>query len=191
LDSPEHVAGLKPFEISQNYSIDLLSLISSMLSEDPVDRPTAANVKSQLMVLIRKNISPSAQECYKCGNVFLSNTQLRKHMKAVHRPIIGSVDFKSGKGQAPKFSEDPTPDIWIEDRLEFDNGSMTIQPLADGTAHGTVDPSPCLVCMRNFNSKKRFFQHLHCQNHWRNEYYVLKRRSENEININNSKRKRF
>lgn len=167
-----------------------------MLSDDRTDRPTAADVKEHLMVLIRNNISPNAQECRKCGNVFLSNNQLRKHIKAAHRHLAGSNVLTSGRGQAEKSPENPTPGnpipkIWIEDNFEFDSDPPPGPSLEDSAIRDVSKPSPCVVCMRNFDSKKRFFQHLHCQRHWRDGYYVLKRRSENEMNINHSKRKRF
>jgi hypothetical protein len=35
--------------------------------------------------------------------------------------------------------------------------------------------TPCAVCTKYFNTKKRFFKHLHCGDHWREPKFVSRR----------------
>ncbi|PSN66131.1 kinase-like protein [Corynespora cassiicola Philippines] len=80
LEDPDDVDDLKPEEISDNYSIDLLGLISCMLSSDRDHRPTAAQVKAHLLSLMPRYL-PNARSCRTCGFLFVSANQLRKHLK--------------------------------------------------------------------------------------------------------------
>ncbi|ORY09003.1 kinase-like domain-containing protein [Clohesyomyces aquaticus] len=198
LKHPFEAAGLQPREISRAYSIDLLSLISTMLSIERVDRPTAAQVKEQLMALIRQNISPTAKECRKCQRVFLSTDKLRIHLKRTKHSRKADADssdedtFESwnpgaafSRAVAPTHSE---PEFRIKGMAKL---MEQHQEQGQELTEAGPDPCPCVVCMQCFDSKKTFFKHLHNRNHYRSAKYVLKRKSTKDLNTHASKRQIF
>jgi hypothetical protein len=174
LHDPEEAAGLKPFEISHNYTIELLSLVSSMLSYDRDERPTASEVKDLLLTFARTTISPTTQECRTCQRVFFSANQLRKHLKETgHFRKSASYD----KHEWTTMPGSPTPKTSINDDAEFKIKGIA-ELLSVRMTKDEKEHRPCAVCLRQFKSKGKFFQHLQCQRHWRNHGYVKKRRSE-------------
>jgi hypothetical protein len=167
---------IKPMDIAPDYSIELLSLISTMLSSERDVRPTAAQVKEQLeAIALKLFVSPSV-ECRACNRSFISKKALFGHVK------------KTGHGRKAASSEQ---EIKISDSVAGDDMQMTIRGAADGPAKryydddelDALDPSPCVVCNRHFNTKRQFFSHLGGGRHWRSARYVLKRKAENDLDI--------
>ncbi|KAF2865140.1 kinase-like domain-containing protein [Massariosphaeria phaeospora] len=177
---PFEVDDVKPRDISTNYSIGLLVLVSSMLCAERDDRPTASEVKQRLMALVRDYEFPNAAECRVCSRLFLSKNKLRIHLSE-------SSHEHNRSGNAANLHEHAVTELtaWAGADDEVD---LNIQGAANG--QNDVDPSPCAVCMRHFNSKKRFFQHLFAGRHYRNPGFVRKRRSENDFDVVTSKRHR-
>ncbi|KAH7132292.1 kinase-like domain-containing protein [Dendryphion nanum] len=108
LCQPDEITGIKPSEISENLSIELLSLISLMLSENREDRPTAANVKHDLECLIRIHMPTDAKECLVCRKFFASKSALQKHIKRTGHSLrrnkqknVEQNKFRSSCGAPP------------------------------------------------------------------------------------------
>lgn len=169
LSNPVILDDIKPCDISANYSIELLSLISSMLSMERDERPTASAVKEQLATIGFQALTTATLHCAACHETFPSRNQLVKHLK--------KTGHRRPQGMHSKPANDPA---------SSDTG-LRIHGVADAPAvyhydeNGTediVNPSPCVVCMRHFNSKKQFFGHLGGVRHWRAPKYVRKRRAE-------------
>jgi serine/threonine protein kinase len=86
LDDPTILDDIKPTDILGDYSIELLTLISSMLSFERDARPTALQVKEQLATIGLKmfpSIIRNSPTCLVCRRSFPSKNQLWKHLKQV------------------------------------------------------------------------------------------------------------
>jgi hypothetical protein len=80
------VDDIKPHDISLNYSIELLSLISSTLSSEHNVRPTATQVKDQLSVIALQLFQPKKTRCRACGQAFSDHPALpQRHKETGHR----------------------------------------------------------------------------------------------------------
>ncbi|KAF2659831.1 kinase-like protein [Lophiostoma macrostomum CBS 122681] len=157
LRDPDQAAGLKPSEISQDYSIDLLSLVSSMLSYDRVDRPTASEVKDMLLTIARTTISTASQECRTCKRVLFSSNQLRKHLKETGHSRKSDL-YRTDEQMT--ILQRPAPETSVDGEAEFKIKGIAELPSSKMT-NTESKHSPCAVCLRQFKSKGKFFQHLH------------------------------
>ncbi|CAO2651821.1 Nn.00g001040.m01.CDS01 [Neocucurbitaria sp. VM-36] len=175
LEDPAILDDIKPSDISLDYSIELLSLTSSMLSVDRDDRPTASQVREQLATLGLQLFPAPALHCKSCHQSFPSKNQLSKHYKDTKNQCRYAAEHKIGPNHA--LASDDTG-LKIRGAAE-----APAQHYYDENATDVVDPSPCIVCMRHFNSKKRFYKHLHGVNHYRKPNYVYKRRAEQDLDI--------
>ncbi|KAI8943174.1 hypothetical protein NX059_001203 [Plenodomus lindquistii] len=176
---------VKPCDISADYSMELLGLISSMLSADRDERPTATNAREQFAAIGMRMFTADSLHCLECHETFPSRNQLTKHLKITRhkRPSMktqannglnGVTTHETGGLKIRGVAEAPTKVHYEESTLEV------------------VDPSPCVVCMRYFNSKKHFFGHIHGANHYRGPKQVAKRRAENRLSLDVERRdKRF
>ncbi|KAF2257894.1 kinase-like protein, partial [Lojkania enalia] len=160
------LAGIKPLEVSKDYSINLLSLISSMLSIDRFKRPTAFEVKEQLMTLIRK-ISSTAKECRQCRCVFLSNNKLHKHLQETLHYRDENEESSDEEGPLePAARNEPLGEIGFRIKgADAQNEALNqVGFRIKGAATGYVseeNPRICAVCKRDFDAKKHLFKHLH------------------------------
>jgi hypothetical protein len=165
---------IKPEDISLDYSIELLGLISTMLSSDRDVRPTATQVKEQLTAIAIKLFQPNTAKCRMCAETFSSRNQLIKHLK------------KTGHNRKATVAEPES-----SARLPDNESGLTIRGCADAPAQyhyderdlDVIDPSPCVVCNRYFNTKRQFFAHLGGVHHYRSTKFVQKRKAENDPNI--------
>lgn len=177
LEQPEILDDVKPFDISADYSMELLSLVSSMLSTDRNERPTASQVKQQLATIGMRLFSAAPTHCQQCHETFPSRNQLTKHLKTTRhkRPAQPNNPIKPS----------PTEES-IGLRIRGVAGAPATSHDGDDTAAPTATtniPSPCVVCMRYFNSKKHFFGHIHGASHYRGPKYVHKRRAEERLSV--------
>jgi serine/threonine protein kinase len=183
LAEPMILDDVKPTDISLDYSIDLLSLISTMLGTERDSRPTATQVKEQLSAIALQLFQPATDKCRGCGQTFSSRTELLKHVKMtghnkrpgppVTVPSITGDAVNSERGLSIRGCASAPPQYHY-DEAELD----------------TVDPSPCVVCNRYFNTKGQFFSHLGGGQHWRNAKYIQKRKAENDLNLEMTKGER-
>ncbi|KAF1918479.1 hypothetical protein BDU57DRAFT_201128 [Ampelomyces quisqualis] len=170
--------------MSMNYSIELLSLISTMLSTERDSRPTASQAKGQLRAIALQLFQPkTTNKCSVCEEVFSSRTQLDKHYKKFrHYRPTKATSTAPPVGQGTVKAED---DFSIR-------GCATVPPqyYYDEAELEAVDPSPCVVCNKYFNTKGQFFSHLGGGRHWRNAKYVQKRKAEIDLNVDVGKGER-
>ena len=140
------------------------------------------------MTHIHKNASPTAMECRKCKRISFSRNKLRRHLKEnPHFQSWNALD--SGEEVVPTMlnSERLMPNHRAGDEPEFRIKGMADTP-DDDVAEENADHAPCAVCMRNSNSKKAFFQHLHLWISLAEAKMRSKRRLENNLNIEDSRR---
>jgi len=175
LAEPLVVDDIKPLDISMDYSIELLTLVSTMLSTDRDARPIAVHVKEQLAAIATKLFKSGGETCHSCKREFISKNGLRKHLKKTgHGRKDGSLAHDT------KVSE-----------LVVGETSIPIRGAADAPAKyyyddeelDAPDPSPCIVCNKYFNTKRQFFGHLHGVHHYRGLKYVRKRKAEESLEV--------
>jgi tRNA U54 and U55 pseudouridine synthase Pus10 len=165
---------IKPQDISMNYSIELLSLVSTMLTLDREERPTAVQVKVQLTAIAIQLFQPKAATCRVCEQVFSSRKDLLNHLKDTghkRKPLTRDAHLK------------------VDQPISKDESELTIRGVADAPIKyyyddnelDAIEPSPCMVCDKQFNTKRQFFGHLHGVHHYRGLKYVLKRKAENGL----------
>lgn len=177
LENPVILDDLKPCDIPADYSMELLSLVCSMLSTDRDERPTALQIKDQLAAMSMQMFATSELHCLECHDTFPSRNQLTKHLKVTRhkRPAKGSqVNVRVNESSA-----DGTIGIRIRGAAAVPNERRHY----DENTTGAADVSPCLVCMRHFDTKRGFFSHMGGANHYRGPKYVLKRRAEEGLNM--------
>jgi uncharacterized C2H2 Zn-finger protein len=169
---------IKPLDISDNYSIELLSLISTMLSSERDERPTATQTKDQLATMALKLFQPKVVRCRTCEQTFPSRNQLVKHLK--------------NTGHNRKATIEESAPLPANNELS-NEGGFTIRGRAnaptqyhydDGEDVDGVNTSPCVVCNKYFKTKRQFFGHLGGVHHFRSAKYVLKRKAEIASNNN-------
>jgi len=139
-------------DIAVDYSIELLSLISSMLSSGRDVRPTATQVKDQLAAIGLQLFQSKSAECRACQQSFSGKIALRKHLK------------KTGHNRKQPSNPEPVNSEPVASESKSEPG-LTMRGFADAPAKyyydekelDTPDPSPCLVCNRRFNTKRQFF----------------------------------
>lgn len=107
-------------------------------------------------------------ECAVCQETFPPRTQLNKHLKKfghrrpnVNRPHAGGPAHDDIRIKIRGAANAPTKNHYDEDVVEE-----------------AKDPSPCVVCGKNFSTKHGFFSHLYCGRHYRGAEFVRKRRAE-------------
>jgi hypothetical protein len=81
LAEPAVLDDIKPYDISTRYSINLLDLISMMLSAERDACPTASQVQNELKSIALQLFPPEALKCRMCEQIFPGCTQLSKHLK--------------------------------------------------------------------------------------------------------------
>ncbi|KAJ4376131.1 hypothetical protein N0V83_001412 [Neocucurbitaria cava] len=172
-DNPMVLDDIKPSDISPDYSIDLLGLICTMLDSDREQRPNATQVKEKLAALALQLFPPASLHCKSCHQSFPSKSQLDKHLKDRGNPCRYNGQRKPSAIHTPA----------------SDDGGLKIRGAAaappqhhyEENATEDADPSPCVVCVKHFNSKHRFYAHLHGANHYRGPTSVHKRRAELDL----------
>jgi serine/threonine protein kinase len=176
LAEPMAMDDIKPMDILTNYSIELLSLISNMLSSDRDVRPTASQTKYRLAAMALKLFQLKTATCRTCEQTFPSRNQLVKHLKNTGHNRKATV-------------EEWAPLLAISE-LEKENGfrfrgcaNAPAQYHYDNEDLGVLNPSPCMVCNKYFNTKRQFFAHLSGVHHFRNTKYVLKRKAEKDLTV--------
>ncbi|KAF3010004.1 hypothetical protein E8E13_011397 [Curvularia kusanoi] len=182
LEDPAILDDVKPMEISSNYSLDLLNLISSMLRYERDGRPTATQVKMDLATIGLKMFPTAVQNsptCLACRESFTSRSQLAKHLKQAkghRRPIrptemhLPTVDCKHEPTSSPALAD-----------TEFKIRGIPDAPPKyhyDSTAEAGDDVTPCVVCWRDYESKRKLYKHLFCNEHVRRQKIVHKRLAE-------------
>lgn len=170
LSDPLIIDDIKPSDITADYSIELLSLISSMLGTDRDERPTATQIKNQLAAIGLQMFTAATLHCSTCHETFPSRTQLAKHHK------------KTGHSWKPTETKQ-LPTIPAPPPANRDAGLKIRGVAAHAPAEANVDPSPCIVCRRHFNTKKQFFGHLYGVHHYRGLKYVRKRRADDDVGV--------
>jgi serine/threonine protein kinase len=178
LREPTVIDDIEPLDISVGYHIELINLISSMLSSERDARPTATQVKDDLTAIAVKLFQTKTAACRACAETFPSRNQLVKHLK------------KTGHNR--RNVDTDTAQCVANNEFKNSESEFTIRGCADAPAQyyydehelDTVDPSPCVVCNRYFNTKGQFFGHLGGVHHFRSAKYVLKRKAELGLNTN-------
>ncbi|KAF2743412.1 kinase-like protein [Sporormia fimetaria CBS 119925] len=109
LKQPDRIDDINPypFDIPQYFFRDTYSLISRMVRSDPSQRPTVAQVRSQLYKLIdqlgtpdMKECRSNMKECRKCRQLFTTKAELLVHLQTMEhfepqRSSNGSNNAKS------------------------------------------------------------------------------------------------
>ena len=181
LEDPSILDDVRPLDISGDYSMELLNLISAMLKSERDGRPTATQVKTTLAAIGLKMFPTSAQNgptCLVCLKSFSSKNQLAKHLKQdrCHRQPVDKV--QNGltdliKDRSPQSSAAPSNEFKIR-------GVADAPPKhhVDSTVELHDDVAPCVVCWRDYESKRQLFKHLYCGEHVRKQKTVHRRLAE-------------
>jgi hypothetical protein len=175
------VDNIEPAEILADYSVELLSLVSSMLKVNRDERPTASQVKEELAIIARQLFPAGHRECPICQQTFISKKGLQKHRKKTGHHIEQNGE-RDTNGQA----------TWTETDLH-------IRGAADAPARYYYEEDendkpeadelpPCVVCWRGYDSKSKLFRHLYCGNHVRRRGQVLKRLADNDVDVDEEHR---
>jgi serine/threonine protein kinase len=158
LAEPMAIDDIKPLDISENYSIELLTLTSTMLSSERDERPTATQTK-----VVR---------CRTCEQTFTSRNQLVKHLKNTGHNRKATIEE----------SDPPPADGEINNENGFTIRGRANAPIQyhydDGEDSDGAKPSPYMVCNKYFKTKRQFYGHLGGVHHFRSVKYVLKRKAE-------------
>jgi serine/threonine protein kinase len=172
LQEPYLLDGIKPRDMSEDYSLDLLELVSSMLSTNRDERPTASQVKDHLAATALHSFQVDTPHCLTCSETFPSKNQLSKHQKKTdHRRHPAGDPFHSESAEQPA----------------NENVGLRIRGAANATSeyydhvkatNDATNSLSCIVCRKNFNKKKQFFGHIHGANHCRSARYIAKRRAD-------------
>jgi hypothetical protein len=170
------VDDIKPNDISLNYSIELLGLINTMLSSQRDVRPTATEVRDQLTAIAVRLFQPKNFTCLACQQSFAGKSPFWKHLK------------KTGHNRLKPMPVSNLPPV--TDELSAKPG-LTIRGFADAPAKyyyddnelDAIDPSPCMVCNKHFNTKRQFFGHLYGVHHYRGLKYVQKRKADDDVDV--------
>jgi serine/threonine protein kinase len=185
LEDPSVLDDVKPLDISGEYSLGLLSLISSMLGSERDSRPTATQVRTDLAA-IGLNMFPTSVKnsptCLACRESFSSKSQLSKHLqqKKSHRQSVEKVQ----KGLADLSTVDPKDEPARGSAAtvnEFKIRGVADAPLQhhyDRTVELEEDLAPCVVCWRDYESKRKLYKHLYCNEHVRKQKIVHRRLAE-------------
>jgi serine/threonine protein kinase len=190
LEEPGLLDNFNPSEMSMNYSVELLKLISTMLSSERDERPTAVQVKDRLKTIALQLFQPKTTKCHTCEETFPSRNQLTKHLKQTghYRSAAGTdaavLPAPNASGKTSGFNICGYAEIPGQPGKE---NELRIRGCADAPVQyhydeknlDAVDPSPCAVCKRHFKTKKQFFTHLlGGPRHFRGAKYVQKRKAE-------------
>lgn len=171
---------IKPRDIAVDYSMDLLVLVSAMLSTDRDDRPTASQVKMLLAAIAKELFKTAGEKCGTCQREFISKNALRKHVK------------KAGHGRnfaptaQPSHAQASVQDSKTSHRAVENDSQFTIRGVADAPTRYFYDdaeldasgPSICMACNRHFKTKRQLFAHLGAGHHFRSAKYISKRKAE-------------
>lgn len=195
LEDPAVLDDLKPMDITGDYSMTLISLVSSMLSSERDKRPTASQVKGQLATIAREmfpaEVETTAIRCQMCRNIFPSLHSLSKHARKKGHDLSQVSKTVPLANRVTK--DESAPPVIIE------NIELQIRGAADAppTHHHDDDidgenevPPPCVVCWKGYDSKQKLFRHLYCDNHTRSPHIVLKRLADIEDAEEANKRQR-
>lgn len=167
---------IKPNDISMDYSIELLGLISTMLNFERDVRPTAIQVKEQLTAIAVRLFQPKSATCRACQQKFPGKSQPWKHPKKASHNRKDLIPVSDSTTAVDEFKTEP---------------GLTIRGFADAPAKyyyddnelDAIDPSPCIVCNKHFDTKRQFFKHLYGVHHYRGLKYVHKRKAEDDIDV--------
>jgi hypothetical protein len=167
---------IKPRDISIDYSIELLSLVSTMLTSERDARPSAIQVKDQLTAIALQLLQLKAGTCHVCEQAFSSRKELSTHLKNTghkRKPIARDAHLQ------------------LDQQVSKDEPGLTIRGVADAPTKyyyddnelDAINLSPCMVCDKLLNTKRQFFGHLHGVHHYQGLKYVLKRKAENSLDV--------
>ena len=185
LEDPSVLDDVKPLDISGEYSLELLNLISSMLGFERDSRPTATQVRTDLAA-IGLNMFPTSVKnsptCLACRESFASKSQLSKHLqqKKSHRQPVEKV--KNGLADISTIGskDEPVPGSAVT-ATEFKIRGVAdarLQHHYDSTVELDEDVAPCVVCWRDYESKRKLYKHLYCNEHVRKQKTVHRRLAE-------------
>jgi serine/threonine protein kinase len=178
LQEPYLLDGIKPRDMSEDYSFDLLELVSSMLGTNRDERPTASQVKDHLAATALHSFQVATPHCPTCSETFPSKTQLSKHQEKTGHKRHTAGD-KSPFEPVEQSAKENTG-LRIRGAANAENATNAASEYYDdvkATNDATNSPS-CIVCRNNFNKKKQFFGHIHGANHCRSARYIAKRRAD-------------
>ncbi|KAF2028660.1 hypothetical protein EK21DRAFT_29323, partial [Setomelanomma holmii] len=134
-------------------------------------------------------------ECRVCKQAFVSKNALQKHLKKTgHNKRDASSQDTPRTAKAPLAHRitTSTAKIPLANCITKDEPGLAVRGCADGPAQyhynkenfDVIDPSPCAVYDRYFDTKRQFFSHLlGARRHWRDVRYVLKRKRERENEV--------
>lgn len=184
LEDPVTLDDIKPAQIPGDYSLTLLSLISSMLTSERDERPTASQVKEQLATIARQLFptQPPSITCRTCKASFPSRKSLSTHLKTTGH------NLKQPTNSAPLITritkdESATPathNSTIGFRIRGASDALPTPHSNDTDCDFEEAPPPCVVCWKGFNCKKKLYQHLYCGEHTRSPRLVRKRLADND-----------
>jgi serine/threonine protein kinase len=178
LEDPHLLDNIKPEDVPADYSMSLLYVVSSMLSTNPDERPTASQVKEQLAAIALRLFQAAAPHCPVCSEAFPSKNQLSQHQKKT-----GYKRHTDGNKMHSESIQHPVNgDAGLRIRGAA-NAALGHHHDINATQNGAAEPPACIVCRRHFNKKKQFFSHIHGANHIRNPRYVAKRRAETNLDV--------
>ena len=198
LEDPAVLDDVEPMEISGEYSLEMLNLISSMLRPERENRPTATQVRTDLAAIGLKMFPTSVKNsptCLVCRESFASKSQLSKHLQQnnSHRQLVEKV--KNGFVDLPTVEpkNEPAPSSAVTGAKFKIRGVADAPPQHhyDSTVDIDEDVAPCVVCWRDYESKRKLYKHLYCNEHVRKRETVHRRLAEvDECQRNVHKRRR-
>ncbi|KAH8722745.1 hypothetical protein GQ44DRAFT_622168 [Phaeosphaeriaceae sp. PMI808] len=150
-----------------------------MLRTSRDERPTATEAKDSLAAIAERLFQPKEACCRVCMEPFETRSQLMKHLK------------KTGHNRK-LVVQDPAQEANACCRVFCEERGLAIRGCANAPAQyhfdeqdlDAVDPSPCVVCNRYFDTKGQFFGHLGgVHHHWRNAKYVMKRKAAKDVEV--------
>ena len=195
LEDPTILDDVKPMDISGDYSLELLNLVSTMLRCERDHRPTATQVKNDLAAIGLKMFPATVQtapSCLICRQSFPSKTQLWKHLKAVghHKQPKRTSNLFTGDRDVRDGPQPSVATATVGLRIRGVADAPT-EYHDDNTAQGGDDLAPCVVCWRDYESKRKLYKHLYCNEHVRRQKTVQKRLAElDQIDTDINKRQR-
>jgi hypothetical protein len=173
--------------MSEDHSLDLLELVSAMLSTNRDERPTASQVKDHLAATALHSFQVATPHCPTCSETFPSKNQLSKHQKKTGHRRHTAGD----KSPFEPVEQEANENVGLRIRGAANAGIATnsaSEHYHDVKAtNDATNPPSCIVCRKSFNKKKQFFGHIHGANHCRSARYIAKRRADTDLDVDTDK----
>jgi len=166
--------------------MDLLSLVSAMLSTDRDERPTASQVKEQFAAIATKHFASTGEQCPTCQRKFISKNALRKHVKKAGHARNNTAPMQASNTHLSRAQGPQMQDFKTNYSANPYDPQMTIRGAADAPTKYFYDDaeldapesSICMACDKHFKTKRQLYAHLAAGHHFRSAKYIQKRKAE-------------